>query len=72
VDVVEAVRAALRAAADPAVAPGQQAYMKSAMPYYGVTAPRLTRALRPVLAAYAPADRATHQATVLELWDGVG
>ena len=55
--VVAAVRAALRAAADPEVAPGQQAYMKSAMPYYGVTAPRLKQVLRPILAAYRPADR---------------
>jgi 3-methyladenine DNA glycosylase AlkD len=47
-DLAEAVRARLRAAADPAKAPGQQAYMKSAMPFLGVSVPetrRLTRAL---------------------------
>jgi 3-methyladenine DNA glycosylase AlkD len=44
--------------------------MKSAMPYHGVTAPRLKQALRPILAAYAPADRATWEDTVRELWDG--
>ena len=43
--------------------------MKSAMPYYGITAPRLKQTLRPVLAAYAPSDRATWEATVRELWD---
>ena len=67
--VVAAVRAALRAAADPAVAPGQQAYMKSAMPYHGVTAPRLKQVLRPILAAYRPADREEWQAEVRVLWD---
>ena len=44
--------------------------MKSAMPYHGVTAPRLKQALRPILATYAPPDRATWEATVRELWDG--
>jgi 3-methyladenine DNA glycosylase AlkD len=60
----------LRNAADPELAVGQQAYMKSAMPYYGITAPRLKQTLRPVLATYAPADRATWDETVRELWDG--
>jgi len=69
-EVVARIRAALHEAGDPAVAPGQQAYMKSAMPYHGITAPRLKQMLRPILATYAPADRATHEATVRELWDG--
>lgn len=64
------VRAALAAAGDPVRAAGQQAYMKSAMPYRGVTMPEVRRVLRPFLAAYRPADRAAHEATVLELWDG--
>jgi 3-methyladenine DNA glycosylase AlkD len=68
-DVVAAVRAALRAAGDPAVASGQQAYMKSAMPYYGVTAPRLKQVLRPILAAYRPAGREEWEAEVRVLWD---
>ena len=44
--------------------------MKSAMPYHGVTAPRLKQALRPILATYAPVDRAAWEDTVRELWDG--
>ncbi len=68
-DVVDAVRAALRAAADPAVAPRQQAYMRSAMPYHGVTAPRLKQALRPILTAYAPPDRRAWERDVGRLWD---
>jgi 3-methyladenine DNA glycosylase AlkD len=68
--VVTAVRVALREAGDPVVAAGQQAYMKSAMPYHGVTAPRLKQVLRPILATYAPTDRRTWGATVRELWDG--
>ncbi len=43
--------------------------MKSAMPYHGITAPRLKRALRPILAAYAPADRAAWERDVRRLWD---
>jgi len=67
--VVAAVRAALRAAGDPALAPGQQAYMKSAMPYHGVTAPRLKQVLRPILTAYRPADCEEWEATIRVLWD---
>ena len=65
-----AIRTALAGAGDPEVAVAQQAYMKSSMPYHGVTAPRLKRALRPILAAYRPSDREEWEATVRELWDG--
>ncbi|WP_244929073.1 DNA alkylation repair protein [Nocardioides sp. W7] len=66
---VHAVRAALAGAADPERAVGQQAYMKSAMPYRGITAPALRALLRPLLAEHPPATRADWEATVLELWD---
>src|SRR5262245_5222604 len=68
--LVSTVRDALREASDPATAAGQQAYMKSAMPYYGIPAPRLKEVLRPILAAYVPDSRASWESTVLELWDG--
>jgi hypothetical protein len=45
--LIGSIRGALRAAADPTLAPGMQAYMKSAMPYLGVRVPAvraLTRA----------------------------
>jgi 3-methyladenine DNA glycosylase AlkD len=38
--LVVALRAALRDAADPEAAPAMQAYMKSAMPFWGIAAPR--------------------------------
>ena len=47
------VTAALSAAADPAKAPGMQAYMKSQLPFLGVQKAARTRALRPVFAATA-------------------
>ena len=64
------IRTALAGAGDPEVAVAQQAYMKSSMPYHGVTAPRLKLALRPILAAYRPGGREEWEATVRELWDG--
>ena len=69
-NVVERIRIALHDAGDPAVAPGQQAYMKSAMPYHGITAPRLKQVLRPILATYSPPDRTTWESDVRGLWDG--
>jgi len=67
----DAVRAELARQADPARAAAQQAYMKSAMPYRGLTAPQLRAVLRPLLAdaALRPADRGSWEATVRELWD---
>jgi 3-methyladenine DNA glycosylase AlkD len=66
--LVDAVRAALREHADPARAPAMRVYMKSEMPYLGVTTPVLTRALRPVLAGARLPDAATWTATARALW----
>ncbi len=71
-DVVTGLRAALAAAGDPSRAAAQQAYMKSAMPYRGLTAPQLRETVRPWLdaAPYRMRDRAEWAATIRELWDG--
>jgi 3-methyladenine DNA glycosylase AlkD len=69
-ELVDAVRRALEESADPVRAEGQQRYMRSAMPYRGLAAPRLKTVLRPLLATYDPSDRAEWEATVRELWDG--
>jgi len=68
--LLAAVRAALREAADPSRAPAMQAYMKSALPFYGVARPQRDAALKPVWAAHPPADRGTWEASVRALYDG--
>ena len=68
--LVDGIRAALVAAADPARAPFAQAYMKSGMPFHGVAVPEVRRLARAELAAHPLADRQTWHDTVLELWDG--
>jgi 3-methyladenine DNA glycosylase AlkD len=68
-ELIDAVRAALDAHADPERARGQQAYMKSAMPYRGLTSLVLRTALREVFAAHPSADRRTWAGTVRALWD---
>ncbi|MDO5503534.1 MAG: DNA alkylation repair protein [Actinomycetia bacterium] len=69
-DVIDALDAALRPHADPERAVGQQRYMKSALPYLGLTSPVLRRALRPVLGdpACRIADRGEWEATVRAVW----
>jgi 3-methyladenine DNA glycosylase AlkD len=62
------VTAALSAVADPAKAPGMQAYMKSQMPFLGVQKAARTRALRPVFAATSLDHPALINAA-RELWD---
>ncbi len=67
--LIHDLRTALAGHADPAKAPAQRAYMKSAMPYRGLTAPVLRTAIGPVLAARVLDDRAGWEATARALWD---
>lgn len=71
-DLITAIHVALLEHADPERAIGQQRYMKSALPYLGLTSPVLRKALRPVLAspAYRIAERGEWEATVRALWSG--
>lgn len=64
------IRMALAAAGDPQLAVDQQRYMKSEIPYYGVTMPQLRRLVRPILADFHPADRREWTEALLGLWDG--
>jgi 3-methyladenine DNA glycosylase AlkD len=64
------VRAALEKSADPMKAPKMQAYMKSAMPYRGVSGPEQKVIWRRVFAAHVLASRAEWQEVALTLWRG--
>lgn len=68
--LAERVRAALAAVAEPARAPAMQAYMKSAMPFLGVSTVPLRAACRELFANLAYADSAAWQADVRGLWSG--
>ena len=57
----------LRERADPARAPGQQAYMKSVMPFLGVSVPDARRIARTETAGEE--DAAVLVATATQLWD---
>jgi 3-methyladenine DNA glycosylase AlkD len=63
------VRAVLAHTGDPVRAEAQQRYMKSALPYRGLTSPQLKALLRPLLADYDPISRDGWEATVRDLWD---
>jgi 3-methyladenine DNA glycosylase AlkD len=69
--VVSAIRATLAGAGDPERATAQQAYMKSAMPFRGITSPELKALLRPILADpdLRLPTRHTWEGAVRELWD---
>jgi 3-methyladenine DNA glycosylase AlkD len=66
--LVADVRRVLAEHADPARAPGMARYMKSAMPYRGVTTPVLRASLRPLLVR-TPERREDWEDTVRVLWD---
>ena len=69
-DLLQALRARLRAAADPARAPAMQAYMKSQMPFHGVPATPLRAICNAVFADLAYVDSAQWQADILGIWRG--
>ncbi|HTU12412.1 MAG TPA: DNA alkylation repair protein [Allosphingosinicella sp.] len=69
-DLLEDLRARLAAVADPVRAAGQQAYMKSAMPYHGVSAVPLRRLCKDVFKDLSWPDGKSWQADVLALWRG--
>lgn len=68
--LARAVREALKSASDPAKAPQMQAYMRSAMPYRGVSSPAQKVIWRQVFPAHPLSSRAEWQRMALELWRG--
>ena len=68
--LLEQVRAALRDAADPRKAPAMQAYMKSAMPFHGVSAPMLRKVAGMVFAEVSFSSAGRWRTHVLTLWRG--
>ncbi|WP_404383790.1 DNA alkylation repair protein [Knoellia locipacati] len=70
-ELVDALRAALRTGADPERAVGQQRYMKSAMPFLGLTSPGRRQVVRPVLAdpGLRLDSRPAFERAVRSLWD---
>jgi 3-methyladenine DNA glycosylase AlkD len=67
---VDALRAELAAVADPGRALGMQAYMKSAMPYYGVTSSQVEAICKDVFASHTLPSCDAWRAAILELWRG--
>jgi hypothetical protein len=68
--LARAVRNALRDLADPSKAPGMQAYMRSEMPYRGVQAPQLRRAVKALFAAHPLVSFTDWRDCLLDLWRG--
>jgi 3-methyladenine DNA glycosylase AlkD len=66
--LIDDLRRSLQEAADPTKAPAMQAYMKSAMPFYGVPSPVAKRVFTDVLATHPLPDRETWESTVRALW----
>jgi 3-methyladenine DNA glycosylase AlkD len=58
----------MSAAADPARAPGMQAYMKSAMPYHGLRSAQVDDICKRVFAAHPFGSCGEWRAAILELW----
>jgi 3-methyladenine DNA glycosylase AlkD len=68
-DLVRLVRERIAEAGDPGRAPQMQAYMRSAMPYRGVTAVPLRAVMKDVLNGHQLPDRDAWESCIRELWD---
>ncbi len=68
-DLVASVRRTLRDHADPGIAPAQQAYMKSSMPFLGVRVPEVRRLTKAAARAHPPSDVGDLERTARTLWD---
>jgi 3-methyladenine DNA glycosylase AlkD len=66
--LISGLRRELRARADPERAVGAQAYMKSAMPYYGLDSKTLRGVCREAFGAHPLATPEEWRATALALW----
>jgi 3-methyladenine DNA glycosylase AlkD len=69
-DLIAAIRGELARVADPAKAPAMQAYMKSDMPYLGVSSPQMRQACRAVFAAHVLTSFDEWRDTTRDLWRG--
>lgn len=69
-ELPDTLRNRLAEAADPARAPGMQAYMKSAMPYLGVSAVPMRAICKALFAGLTWSDSAAWQADVFAIWRG--
>jgi 3-methyladenine DNA glycosylase AlkD len=67
-ELIDTLRAAFAAHADPVNAVPMQAYMKSTMPFYGIAAPLCRRLTAEAVSAHPCADTATLARTMRELW----
>jgi 3-methyladenine DNA glycosylase AlkD len=68
-ELIAAIRAGLSGRADPSRAEGMRAYMKSEMPYLGVTSPIQALVYRGVFAAHSLESFEDWGLTILALWD---
>ncbi|MET0587664.1 MAG: DNA alkylation repair protein [Novosphingobium sp.] len=68
--LAQAIRKGLTEIADPARAPAMQAYMKSAMPYLGVSSVPLRQFCKSAFAGLAWKDSMAWQADALAIWRG--
>ena len=69
--LVEDIRSAFAANANPGIASQQQAYMKSDLPYYGLKAPEVRKALKPLLIRHTLETAAEWELAIRKLWDSV-
>lgn len=70
-NLIADIRTGYAAAANAEVAVGQQAYMKSTIPYWGVKTPEGRKIVKPLLVQHTLRSREEWEGAILTLWDNV-
>lgn len=65
---IETIKKTLSAHANAAYGLQQQAYMKSALPFWGVSKPDLVKLTKPLLQQHKPADNDEYRTTIKDLF----
>jgi 3-methyladenine DNA glycosylase AlkD len=69
--LIDAIVMSLEAQANPDKAEQQQRYMKSSIPFYGVTVPEVRRITKAAMRDHPVSSREDFESTVRALWDNV-
>jgi len=68
--LAQVIRESLAAQANPERAAGQQAYMRSELPYHGLTMPEVRKVMSSLCRQYRLPDAGAWQQAIRELWNG--
>jgi 3-methyladenine DNA glycosylase AlkD len=69
VELIDEAAALLASVADPERAPAMAAYLKTSMPFYGVSSPARRKVMKALVASHSPSTNDAYRSQVASLWN---